>query len=186
MIKTVSPILTFLLLFVGVARPDNQFRERPRYVLHPGDVLELNYRLSPEFNQTVTLDPDGHVSLNIAGDTVLGGLTIDQARTRIIERVSSRLNEPELNLILRDFQKPYVTVGGEVQAAGKIEMREDMTALQALLLAGGPKSSAKTSQILLFRHINKEYGEVRVINLSNMKKTSNLERDIPLQAGDMI
>jgi polysaccharide biosynthesis/export protein len=181
------PFIIFLfLLFAGKARPDDQLHQRPRYILHPGDVIELSYRITPEFNQTVTLEPDGHASLNIAGDTMLAGLTLEAAKARIIAGVSTRLNNPELNLVLKDFQKPYVVVGGEVMSPGKIEMREDMTAMQALLLAGGPKSSAGTNKILLFRHLNQEYGEVKVLNLSNMKKTSDLERNITLEPGDMM
>jgi polysaccharide export outer membrane protein len=175
-----------LVLITGYARPDEKLHQRPRYILHPGDVLDLSYRLTPEFNQTVTLEPDGHASLNIAGDVLLGGLTLDKAKEEIIQRVSTRLNHPELTLVLKDFQKPYVVVGGEVQTPGKIEMREDMTALQALLLAGGPKNSAATGKILLFRHLNENDGVVRVLNLSNMKKTGDLERDARLEPGDML
>jgi polysaccharide export outer membrane protein len=124
--------------------------------------------------------------LNIAGDVLLGGLDLEQAKADIIQRVSTRLNNPDLTLVLKDFQKPYVVVGGEVQTPGKIEMREDMTAMQAVLLAGGPKSSAATGKVLLFRHLNKNDGEVRVLNLSDMKKTGDLERDASLEPGDML
>jgi polysaccharide biosynthesis/export protein len=175
-----------LVLLTGYARPDETLHKRPRYILHPGDVIELSYRLTPEFNQTVTLEPDGHASLSIAGDMLLGGLDLTDAKAAIIERVATRLNDPELTLVLKDFQKPYVVVGGEVQTPGRIEMREDMTAMQALLLAGGPKSSAATGKILLFRHLNKEDGQVRVLNLSHMKNTGALERDAQLQPGDML
>jgi polysaccharide biosynthesis/export protein len=179
-------VVLILLLFAGYARPDDKLHERPRYILHPGDVIELDYQLTPEFDQIVTLEPDGHASLKIAGDVLLGGLTLEQARAHIVDIVSGQLNNPQLILVLKDFQKPYVVVGGEVQSPGKIEMREDMTAMQALLLAGGPKSSAGTNKILLFRHLNQDYGEVRVLNLSNMKNTSTLERDVRLEPGDMM
>jgi polysaccharide export outer membrane protein len=182
--KFISIVL--LLFWCGAGRADANLHARPRYILHAGDVIELDYRLSPEFNQTVTLEPDGHASLNIAGDVLLGGLTLAEAKSRILELVSVQLNEPQLNIVLKDFQKPYVVVGGEVETPGRIEMREDMTAMQALLLAGGPKSSAGTNKILLFRHINKDDGEVKVLNLSKMKGTSDLERDIQLEPGDMM
>ena len=136
------------LLAAGYARPDDKLHQRPAYLLRPGDVIELDYRLTPEFNQTVTLQPDGHASLDVAGDELLSGLTLEQAKARIIDKVSTELNDPQLNLVLKDFQKPYVVVGGEVQNPGKIEMREDLTAMQALLLVGGPKSSAGTNKIL--------------------------------------
>lgn len=179
--------LTLIVAVLGssLCRADDKLHSR-RYVLHPGDVLELHYRLSPEFDQTVTLEPDGHASLYVAGDLPLAGLTLDQARSRILQGVSSRLNDPELNLVLKDFERPYVVVGGEVLKPGKIEMREDLTALQALQLAGGPNTTARTNKIVLFRHLDGDMGEVKVLNLSNISKTKDLERDMRLEPGDMM
>ncbi len=149
-------------------------------------MIELQYRLTPELNQTVTLEPDGYASLNIAGGMRLAGLTMDEAKEAILKKVSERLNQPELNLILKDFQKPYVVVGGEVQTPGRIELRQDMTAIQALILAGGAKQSGRATKIVLFRHINEDMGEVHILNLDKLGKTKDLERDMVLQPGDML
>ena len=59
-----------------------------RYRLQPGDVLEVQFRYSPEFNQTVTVQPDGYVSLEIGGDIKVAGMTIEQiGRASCRERV---------------------------------------------------------------------------------------------------
>jgi len=163
-----------------------QLHVHERYVLHPGDVVELNYSLSPQYNQVVTLEPDGHASLKIAGDLKLSGLTMEQATDLILKSVSVRLRDPELTLVLKEFQKPYVVVGGEVVAPGKIELRQDMTAMQAILLAGGVKETAKATKIVLFRHINEEMGEVHILNLDKITKTKQLEQDMQLEPGDML
>jgi polysaccharide biosynthesis/export protein len=162
------------------------FVER-RYVLHVGDVLDIHYRLSPENDQTVTIEPDGHAVLYIAGDLKLAGLTLNQARAQILLAVSKTLNGAELNVILKDFQHPYVVVSGEVQNPGKFEMREDMTALQAIELAGGPRRTASKSRVILFRHLNDQRRrEIVELDLSHMKKTSDLSRDQMLASGDML
>ena len=173
-------------LLVTSARADDQLHERPRYTLHVGDVIDLNYRLTPEYNQSVTIQPDGYASLNVAGDVHLEGLTIEQAHDLIIKKDSERLNAPELNLILSSFQRPYVVVGGEVLQPGRIDLRENMTAMQAVMMAGGFKLSAKDTRIVVFRHINADMGEVRELNLHDINKTSKLEHDMVLQPGDML
>ena len=71
-------------------------------------------------------------------------------------------------------------------ASATPEMREDITALQAVLLAGGFKDSAKSSQILVFRKLNASIAEVKVLNFKTLKQTSDLENDLTLQSGDMI
>jgi len=178
----------FLLtaLLIPSAQADDQLHERPRYTLHVGDVLDLNYRLTPEYNQSITIQPDGYASLNIAGNLHLEGLTLDQAHDLIVKKDSERLNDPELNLMLSSFQRPYVVVGGEVLQPGRIDLRENMTAMQAVVMAGGFKLSAKDTRIIVFRHINSDMGEVRELNLHNINKTSQLEQDMVLEPGDML
>lgn len=161
---------------------------RERYRLHTGDTLMLEYRLSPELNQTVVLGPDGFVDLNVAGAVRLAGMTLAEAQDAILQKDAVRMNQPELNLQLKDFQRPYVVVAGQVLNPRSIEMREDMTALQAVMLAGGFRDSAKESKIVVYRRLNShtDMAEVHVINLHRLQKTKELERDMQLNAGDIV
>lgn len=160
--------------------------EDNRYQLVSGDVIDVIYRYTPEFNQTVTIQPDGYILLEIVGDIKMSGLTLEQARQRIIDKATVRLKDPEITLLLKEFQKPYFVVSGEVAQTGKFEMREDITALQAVMMAGGFKESAKSSQIIVFRKLNADVAEVKTLNLKKVKKTSDLENDLTLQSGDII
>lgn len=162
------------------------FGVEERYVLHPGDVLGIEYRYTPEFDQTVSIQPDGYISLQMGGDLKVAGRNLEQVRNLILTRVRARLESPELTVVLKEFQKPYVVVSGEVAQPGKFELRENLTAIQAVLLAGGFKDSAKSSQILIFRKLNADTAEVRSLNFKTLKRTSDLENDLTLQPGDMI
>src|SRR5438128_4214024 len=142
-------------------RPQLKMHAEERYKLVPGDVIDISYRYTPEFNQTVTIQPDGFVGLQIVGDIKIGGLTLEDARKKITEKASVRLKEPEITLLLKEFQKPYFVVSGEVATGGKYEMRENVTALQAVMIAGGFKDSAKTSQVVVFRKLNEDTAEVK-------------------------
>lgn len=157
-----------------------------RYRLQPGDVFEVQFRYSPEFNQTVTVQPDGFVSLEISGDLKVAGFTIEQARQAILKKASARLQDPVAAIVLKEFQKPYFVIAGEVNVPGKIEMRERVTALQAIMLAGGMKEAAKSSQVVVFRRINSDTAEVKLLNLKSIRRTADLENDLTLQPGDMV
>jgi len=157
-----------------------------RYRLQPGDVLEIQYRYSPEFNQTVTVQPDGYITLEVGGDLKVAGMTVDQTRQAILKKASTRLQDPIATIILKEFQKPYFVVAGEVAQPGKIEMRERVTAIQAIMLAGGMKESAKSSQVVVFRKINSDIAEVKLLNLKIIRRTRDLENDLTLQPGDMV
>ena len=133
-----SVIAVCVLAMPFVARAQDQKPPRlttvteERYRLQPGDVLEVQYRYSPEFNQTVTVQPDGYISLEIGGDLKVAGLTVDLTRQAILRRASTRLQDPIATVILKEFQRPYFVVAGEVSQPGKIEMRERVTAIQAI------------------------------------------------------
>jgi polysaccharide biosynthesis/export protein len=184
--KIGSRMLLLALLCVSLAQADEKLHHRPRYTLRPGDVLELQYRYTPELNQIVTVLPDGYVNLNLVGDVRVGDLTLTQAHDLILEKAQGHLNDPELTVVLKQFQQPYIVVAGEVGKPGKIDLRENTTAMQAVLLSGGFLQSAQTGQVLLFRKINGDTAEIRVLNLTRLRKTSDLERDIQLESGDML
>jgi polysaccharide biosynthesis/export protein len=177
----------FMMVITATSLPaDEKLHHRERYTLRSGDVIELQYRYTPELNQTVTVLPDGYVNLNLVGELRVSDLTLTQAHDLILEKARARLNEPELNLVLKEFQKPYVVVAGEVAKPGRFDLRENTTAMQAILLSGGFSQGAQTGQVLLFRKINEADAEVRVLNLSKLRKTADLERDIQLKSGDML
>src|ERR1700736_1562211 len=170
--RTLYRVLLFVSLLVPPTYGDDTLHHRPRYTLRAGDVLDLEYRYTPELNQTVTVLPDGYVNLNVVGDVRISDLTVAQAHDLIVRKLQEKLNDPELNLILKEFQQPYVVVAGEVPKPGKIDLREDTTAMQAILLSGGFAPSAKSGQVLVFRKINSEMAEIRVLKVTKVRRTT--------------
>jgi polysaccharide export outer membrane protein len=163
-----------------------ELRQRPRYLLRPGDTLQLQYRLTPEFNQSVTVQPDGYVDLNVGGEVQVAGLNMTQALDLIVSKESSRLKDPELTLVLEEFTRPYVVVAGEVTKPGQIEIRDQMSAISAIMMAGGFTNGAKSGQVIVFRKFNDTLAEVKQLNLTRVTRTAQLEHDMALQPGDIV
>ncbi len=163
-----------------------ELRQRPRYLLRAGDILRLEYRLTPEFNQSVTVQPDGYIDVEIGGELQVAGLNMTEAHDLLIKKVSSRLNKPELTLTLEEFTRPYVVVAGEVGKPGQIEVRDQMSAISAIMMAGGFTNAAKSGQVIVFRKYNDNLAEVRQLNLTHVTKTAQLEHDMALQPGDIV
>jgi polysaccharide export outer membrane protein len=172
----------------ALAQTTATFAERdPRYRLQPNDVVEVHYRYTPEFDQTITVQPDGFVNLQIVGDLKLQGLTLDQVKAAILEGASRRLQDPEVTLILKDFEKPYFVVGGEVANPGKFEMRGQVSAVQAIAMAGGFKTlSAKHSQVILFRRTGSDLAKTEILNLKAAMSTHATEPLADLRPGDVL
>lgn len=167
--------------------PQSGFAERdPRYRLQSGDVIEVTYRYTPEFNQTVSVQPDGYVSLSISGPVKLGGLTVDAATAALVKHSSARLRDPDITVSLKEYTKPFFVVAGEVGAPGRFELRGSVSALQAVAMAGGLKNSAKHSEAILYRKIDDETAETKLVNLKQIATMHGMGEDIALRAGDLL
>ena len=172
-------------VLTGGDRPTLQKREW-RYRLRPGDVLELDFLFSPEFNQSAAVQPDGYITLRGLSDLRVEGKTIPELTELLRNAYSKILHEPVITVVLKDFEKSYFIVGGEVGSPGKFELRGDTTVTQAIAIAGGFRDTAKHSQVLLFRRISEEWTEARKLDIKRMLRNGNLAEDPHLRPGDML
>lgn len=170
----------------GLGNPLLGGERHPLYRLRASDVVEISFTVAPEFNQTLTVQPDGYVLLKDAGMVLAEGLNLNEFRSAIEAAYQGYLHDPEAAVALKDFEKPYYIVGGEVGHPGKYELRSEVTVSEAVEIAGGLTSQAKHSQVVLFRRVNDDLVETRVLNLKQMLKQRRLKEDARLAPGDMI
>jgi polysaccharide biosynthesis/export protein len=167
--------------------PQPWFQQRyPRYLLRSTDTFELTFQFSPQFNQTVSVQPDGYVNLKGIGDIHVAGLTVPQVTEALKTAYGKFLREPEMFLMLKDFEKPFVTVGGQVNHPGRYELRGDTTVAEAIQIAGGFNAASKHSQVVLFRKVSEEWAEARLVDVKKMFTHKDLSEDVHLNPGDMI
>jgi polysaccharide biosynthesis/export protein len=157
-----------------------------RYRINPSDILELTFPLSPEFNQTVTVQPDGYITLRGVGDLPVAGQTLPELTESIKTAYSKILQDPEINVDPKEFEKPFFTVGGQVGKPGKFDWYGDITLTQAIAIAGGFTDASKHSQVLLFRRVSDRWTEARIINVKKMLSARDLQEDPELKPGDML
>lgn len=166
-------------------RPVLQHRDA-RYKICPSDVIALTFPLTPEFNQTLNVQPDGFISLIGAGDVYLQGRTTQESVAAIQAAYANILHDPIVSLELKEFNKPYFIVSGQVSKPGKFDLRGYTSATQAVAIAGGFNESAKHSQVLLFRRVNDDWYEVKLLNLKKILQGHNVNEDVEIRPGDML
>ncbi len=170
------------------ATGNEKFQARaPRYKLAPGDSFDVNFDLSPEFNQTaVAVQPDGFVTLRGVGDIKVQGMTVSELTQTIRTAYGKILNDPVVSVILKDFEKPYFVADGQIGKPGKYDLRGSVTLTEAIAIAGGFTDSSRHSQVLLFRRVSDQWTEAKIFNLKKMEKSGNLKEDPLLHPGDML
>jgi protein involved in polysaccharide export with SLBB domain len=186
-----APSLSLAQQVVPVAKAESAkdgFQSRnPRYKMAPGDTFDLTFDLSPEFNQTnVAVQPDGFVTLRGVGDIKVQGQTLPELTQTLRTAYSKILNSPVISVSLKDFEKPYFVADGQLGKPGKYDLRGEVTLTQAIAIAGGFTEASKHSQVLLFRRVDDQWTEARIINVKAMEKAGNLKEDPMLHPGDML
>lgn len=159
---------------------------RPLYRLNRSDMVALSFTLSPEFDQTLTVQPDGFVTLKDAGAVQASGLTLEEFRSAVRLAYTGYLHDPQVAVALKDFEHPYFVAGGEVGKPGKYELRSEITIIEAVEIAGGFTHEAKHSQVVLFRRVNDDLVESHVFNLKKMLKEKNMREASCLRPGDLV
>jgi polysaccharide export outer membrane protein len=121
------------------------------YNIQPGDELDIKFFYNPELNETVTVRPDGKISLQLIDEIHAADLEPLELDRQLTDLYSRELRKPVLTVIVRSFTRQRVFVGGEVEEPGLIELPAGMTALQAVFQSGGFKETAEPAETLVIR-----------------------------------
>jgi polysaccharide export outer membrane protein len=113
------------------------------------------------------------------------GLTVPEAMEAIKKAYVGVLHDPIIDVDLTDFQKPYFVALGQVGKPGQYDLRYDMTVTQAVAVAGGFTTGAKT-QLLLYHPISPNMMEVKKLNIKDVLNGKNVNEEVHLSPGDMI
>ena len=170
----------------GVWSPALTGVRRPLYRLCKSDVVVVSFTFSPEFDQTVSVQPDGYIALKGVKQLAAEGVTVPELQELIGRTYAGMLHDPEVTIVLKDFDKPYFIVSGEVNHQGKYELRSDTTVTEAVAIAGGLTARAKHSQVVLFRRVSDDLVESRLLDVKAMLKSRSLGEDIHLRPGDLL
>ncbi len=121
------------------------------YRIQPGDVLDIDFYLSPEFNDEPTVRPDGKITLRLVGEVQAKDRT-PAALARDLDNAYAReLNSPEVTVHVKSTPSRQVYVDGQVAHPGAFAIEPRMSAIQAVAEAGGVTEEAAPANTVLIR-----------------------------------
>ena len=123
----------------------------PEHTLSAGDVFDIRFPYSPEFNDKVTVGRDGTVAPRLLGGVAVGGLTVPEATARLTALYAKQIRYPELSLTVRAYAPEVFWVEGEIVHPGVIRSELPLTLERAVAQAGGLKPGARAGDILVIR-----------------------------------
>ena len=158
----------------------------PGYLLYPGDEIEVATPTAPELTRTVKVGPDGRVSLPLIGQVMAADRSLEELQATLAQAYATQLVRPVVEVSLKNAGPLKVFVGGEVGQPGVFDMPGDIDALQAVIMAGGMKPSAKTGKVVVIRRGPGGRPMVRTVDLGRAARGRATSPPVPLRRFDVV
>ncbi len=157
----------------------------PGYVIGPEDVLQVLYWREKDLSAEVTVRPDGMITLPLLNDVQASGLTPEQLRDRVIEAAKRYVEDPSVNVVVKQINSRRVFITGQVAKPGAYPLTSPTTVLQLIALAGGLSEFADQNGITIMRT---ESGKPVSLpfKYKDVVKRRNLRQNIELKPGDTV
>jgi len=154
---------------------------QPNYILGPGDTIDITVYGEPDLTRTVTIKPDGAISLPLLGEVKAAGKTTTQLANDLARLYAKYLKSPSISVTVREFRVDRIYILGQVSRPGEYALRPGIGIMELLASAGGPTNRADLAKIVVIRGRT----EAQQLNLLEAL-ASNRNPDVQLQAGDVL
>jgi polysaccharide export outer membrane protein len=155
------------------------------YLIQPGDQLSIEFYLNPEFNDELTVRPDGNLTMRIIGDVKAWGLTPTQLADVLDKAYLSELRSPDAVVHVKNMPSRQVYVQGQVSKPGSFPLEQGMTAVQAVSEAGGLTDEAGDDAVLIRRDLCGQPSGIR-LHLAKAMASPEKNEDVGLMPRDVI
>lgn len=169
---------------VQVELPGGGVPLAPQHTLSAGDQFEIRLPFAADYNDRVSVGMDGTVAPKGVGSVDVGGLTVPEATARLEGRYAKLLKAPQLSLTMRRYAAEVIYVDGWVRRPGLIRSDLPLTVARAVAEAGGVKTGARTSDVLVMRH--DADGTVHTFSVTLGNYAGAGEQDPPLKSFDVV
>lgn len=160
---------------MNIATPQN-------YVLGPGDQLIIDIYGASQESITLTVSPDGDVTIPDFGPVHVSGLTVSAAQNRIRGKLGSYYEDSKIKTSLGQTRTIMINVMGEVKVPGTYTLSAFATVFHALYKAGGISDLGTLRNIKVFRQGH----QISVVDIYEFILNGRLAGNVRLQDNDVI
>lgn len=160
---------------MNIATPQN-------YVLGPGDQLVIDIYGATQETNTLTVSPDGEITIPEFGPVRVSGLTVSAAQSRIRSKLGAYFQASDIKTTLGQTRTIMVNVMGEVRVPGTYTLSAFATVFHALYMAGGISDLGTLRNIQVFR----QGRLITVVDVYEFILNGRLAGNVRLQENDVI
>ncbi len=155
------------------------------FQLGPGDRISVRVWRQEDLTMDLVIAPDGSITYPLIGRVEVAGLTYTQLSEKLTAAVSTYYANPQVTVNILEVQSQKVFVVGEVTAPSVLELTHPLTVMEAITLAGGINSYARTRNVLLVRG-GLEEPELYTVDVHAILSEGKMDQNVVLQRGDIL
>ncbi|HUS23503.1 MAG TPA: SLBB domain-containing protein [Candidatus Binatia bacterium] len=116
----------------------------PSLKLGPGDAVTVQVYGRPEMTTTTYVADDGNITVPLAGQVKVNGMSPAQAADRVEKALKDGefMLRPDVTIQLQQHRSQQVSVLGEVKTPGRVSVESRITVVDLLAQAGGTTENA--------------------------------------------
>jgi polysaccharide export outer membrane protein len=158
-----------------------------RYVLGPGDTVNIVVFRNPELSMTVPVRPDGKIAAPLVDDIDAQGKDPTTLARDIEKALAKFIREPVVSVVVTSFVGPYseqIRVVGEAGKPQVLPYRNKMTLLDVMIAVGGMTDFADGNGATILRTAegDKQYG----VRIKDLLKRGDVSANVEMRPGDVV
>lgn len=159
------------------------------YLLGIGDVVQVSVWRNPDLSVSVTVRPDGKISVPLVGDLKVDGKSTSELSGKIEKKLESFIRNPKVTVIVTNPTSAEfihrIRVTGAVEQQRSIPYRKGITVLDVILEAGGLSAFASGNDAKLYRQTS-EGAKVYPIYVNDILEKGVLDSNYTLFPQDIV
>jgi polysaccharide export outer membrane protein len=179
---TLSAILFFTTLMLVAQATDSSKSAliansgQSEFRLGPEDVIDVFVWKEPDLTTTVVIRPDGRISLPLANELEASGKTAIELQQEITEKLRQFIAQPVVNVMVKQVNSLKISVLGEVRKPNVYRIKNRVTVLDAIAMAGGFTDLARPNRVIVLRNAPAGPQRIKV----NVKQAVAEENSTPI------
>ena len=158
-----------------------------KYVIGPGDQLNIVVWRNPELSGIIPVRPDGKISSPLVEDIIAQGKNPSELAREMEARLKRYIQDPVVTVVIQQFNGPnteQIRVVGQATKPQSLSYRQNMTLLDVMISVGGITDFAAGNRAVLMRASegNKQY----TIRLRDLLKRGDVSANVEVRPGDVI